>query len=718
MKHYIHLSSLGLVLTWVGLAEAVRKYTQAQTPTYVNDFATLISKSYTMVDMQAPPELQAECANIPKQDFPPGMVVVSSTRSTISSSEVQDQCGTANTCVIEGLTLQMDSSLKVHSLIVRNGGKFLWTDDTHPSTEDHIWLCAGYVAMEVGGAFTLKLQEASKHAWIYITNNGATHPSLRTRSFGAVGTKDDSDDQPMIDIQGRELDRTWSLLETPLVEGSSKLKLLHHPLHMGWQLNDRIAIAPTKDEASGEGQSFFIDDIEEDGTILLSGPSTFDHDAKAYLSPAGGEAVLQSAEVVNLSRNVVMTGDDFEEVQCDPTLPEAIPGTQTSALGCRCATFRDSCTVGLHTIHMLGGSSRIENTRVEKCGQRGIEGKYCLHFHQLEACPDCLFRNNAVEASQQRGLIVHGTHLSTAEANVFYDVRGASLYIEDGNELGNTLAYNVAICPWKFSDGGCTVPGTSNDQADTSLNQAGLYSVAPTNNLIGNRMANHFNGMFLEVNGVGRGPAYNKVCTRNTPIGRIEGNVFHSNGRFGTYILNNFPLHETGQSVAQNGFTTSCEAFTPTGEDNGYSTAIRNNLDYGNAFVGHYNVGDIQYNHHTSTNNLNLICKCPLRTKTQMSYVCSNVRSHCCYALLLSVQIGRKRKSSRTVVPLISGTHFFKAVQWPFPTLSVPLSWKALPFKMYCSKPITIAPWGPLDSSVCHYMFSTMSRGWNMLESG
>jgi hypothetical protein len=78
---------------------------------------------------------------------------------------------------------------------------------------------------------------------------------------------------------------------------------------------------------------------------------------------------------------------------------------------------------------------------------------------------------------------------------------------------------------------------------------------------------------------------------------------------------------------------------------------------------------------------LNLICKCPLRTKTQMSYVCSNVRSHCCYTLLLSVQIGRKRKSSRTVVPLISGTHFFKAVQWPFPTLSVPLSWKALPFK-------------------------------------
>ena len=198
MKHYIHLSSLGLMLTWVGLAEAVNKYTQAQTPAYVNDFSTLIFKSYTMVDMQDPPDFLTECANLRKQDFPLGTVVVSSTCSTISSSEVQDQCGTANTCVIGGLTLQMDSSLKVHSLIVRNGGKFLWTDDTHPSTEDHIWLCAGYVAMEVGGMFTFKLQEASKHSWIYIMNNDANHPSLCTRSFGAVGTKNGSDNQPMI----------------------------------------------------------------------------------------------------------------------------------------------------------------------------------------------------------------------------------------------------------------------------------------------------------------------------------------------------------------------------------------------------------------------------------------------------------------------------------------------------------------------------------------
>jgi hypothetical protein len=67
----------------------------------------------------------------------------------------------------------------------------------------------------------------------------------------------------------------------------------------------------------------------------------------------------------------------------------------------------------------------------------------------------------------QRGLIVHGTHLSISDSNVFYDVRGSAMYVEDGNEMHNTLQYNVAVCPWPQDDPvmqGCTVAGTSNAQ--------------------------------------------------------------------------------------------------------------------------------------------------------------------------------------------------------------------------------------------------------------
>lgn len=69
---------------------------------------------------------------------------------------------------------------------------------------------------------------------------------------------------------------------------------------------------------------------------------------------------------------------------------------------------------------------------------------------------------------------MHSTHSSLVEQNVLYNVRGAGIYIEDGNELYNDIKYNVVICPFIFGDRqlhGCTLPGTSNRIADTSDNQ-------------------------------------------------------------------------------------------------------------------------------------------------------------------------------------------------------------------------------------------------------
>jgi hypothetical protein len=39
----------------------------------------------------------------------------------------------------------------------------------------------------------------------------------------------------------------------------------------------------------------------------------------------------------------------------------------------------------------------LKYTRVEKCGQRGILGKYCMHFHLNQKCPNCAAIGNAVK---------------------------------------------------------------------------------------------------------------------------------------------------------------------------------------------------------------------------------------------------------------------------------------------------------------------------------
>jgi len=45
--------------------------------------------------------------------------------------------------------------------------------------------------------------------------------------------------------------------------------------------------------------------------------------------------------------------------------------------------------------------------------------------------------------------------------------------------------------------------GTDNDQADTTLNQSGLWGLSFTNYVIGNRFANNFNGMLYQEQGFG-----------------------------------------------------------------------------------------------------------------------------------------------------------------------------------------------------------------------
>jgi parallel beta-helix repeat protein len=73
-------------------------------------------------------------------------------------------------------------------------------------------------------------------------------------------------------------------------------------------------------------------------------------------------------------------------------------------------------------------------------------GRYCLHFHVMGDCPDCLLRGNAIDDAHFYGVSVHGTHRATVEDNVMYNVRGVGIYIEDGNEMNNTIKNNVITC--------------------------------------------------------------------------------------------------------------------------------------------------------------------------------------------------------------------------------------------------------------------------------
>ena len=149
-----------------------------------------------------------------------------------------------------------------------------------------------------------------KQGYIYIKNNGLKEDALKTRVFGAYASG-------KIFVTGRYLARTWSLLANRAIYGLNYISLLHNPLEMGWQIGDRIVIAPTESLSTGDAEGYIIDSFGENNTIRLldkygisSGVISSFFEAKPVYTGNNMSALVQ-AEVINLSRNIIITGNTF-----------------------------------------------------------------------------------------------------------------------------------------------------------------------------------------------------------------------------------------------------------------------------------------------------------------------------------------------------------------------------------------------------------------------
>lgn len=259
----------------------------------------------------------------------------------------------------------------------------------------------------------------------------------------------------------------------------------------------------------------------EAGVVL---PNVITIDPPLKRTTMGGNSTVRgkfsfelAAEVVNLERNVLITGPH--------------------------AQFEKS-TRGLHVIGAFAGVVRITHTRVEWCGQSsatpplgtGVTGRYCLHLHHLSHCPDCLLEGNAVEHGIEKGVTLHDTHDALIHRNVVWTLRGAGFYVEDGNEINNTISENVASCGdmpgvWNRGLRECKMPGVH-------AGGVGFYIIGMSNNYLHNRASGYETGLYTNGGSHGNGPARGLSCPIFTPFRRMEGNVMHHNTRWGLYLGN------------------------------------------------------------------------------------------------------------------------------------------------------------------------------------
>lgn len=151
-------------------------------------------------------------------------------------------------------------------------------------------------------------------------------------------------------------------------------------------------------------------------------------------TPANGQTptVLdERAEVVNLTRNIVIQGADDADW--------------------------NNAGFGVHVMVMGNQSvAQVDGVELRRCGQRRAVGRYPFHWHMLsyagngdfrgDAAPGAHYlRNASVHDSENRGVTVHGTCGVQVHATYAVDVRGHAFFFEDGPERRNEVSDCVAM---------------------------------------------------------------------------------------------------------------------------------------------------------------------------------------------------------------------------------------------------------------------------------
>ena len=437
--------------------------------------------------------------------------------------------------------------------------------------------------------------------------------------------------------------RPWTLLSADAPSGSDSLTVLACE---GWASGDAIVVAATGGEATRYSQ-LVSGSVEDnywaerrvvtgvapapggDGggcSVGLDHPLSFRHRGE-WLDGI----VPTQAEVANLNRSVLVTGPPIH--WRDATRP--VLGGQ----GLVTAQVGDS------------GAMQIEWARVERCGRIGL-GQYCLHFHLVGGCAGCAFTGNVVEGGVNKGITIHGTHHASVHENVVFDVRGASIYIEDGNEYNNTLSENVLICPTRSSGGAlegasgldgegyrCKLDGVPEHADSDFLEQAAIYTLSASNHFIGNRISGHENALYVNHQGNriwGIGAAASRTCVVSRPFGVVRGNVFHNCVGFGWYVNRAHPQKILTDADGHVTDFHSCLPFNlSSGIDNGAVTLVEDHVEYYNDFaLGFYDFGDLELRGLLSAlNNKGLYAK-SFRRGAATGPLCTNCTFHKCETVL------------------------------------------------------------------------------------
>ena len=175
----------------------------------------------------------------------------------------------------------------------------------------------------------------------------------------------------------------------------------------------------------------------------------------------------------------------------------------------------------------------LEGVEIKNFGQQGYLGRYPIHFHFCDHVDGSLVAKNTIRQSNQRCVVVHGTHNLVIQENVAFDTKGHCFIVEDGYETGNKFLYNLGA----LTDAPeVAIPnmGTNGEETDQKMPST-FWITNPTNIYVGNVAAGSSDSGFwfeLQLRG-DRANMFPNLDPKRASLALFKENVAHSNGKVG-----------------------------------------------------------------------------------------------------------------------------------------------------------------------------------------
>mmetsp|Transcript_7906 Transcript_7906/g.13899 ORF Transcript_7906/g.13899 Transcript_7906/m.13899 type:complete len:644 (+) Transcript_7906:3-1934(+) len=139
---------------------------------------------------------------------------------------------------------------------------------------------------------------------------------------------------------------------------------------------------------------------------------------------------------------------------------------------------------------LAGGAIYLDSVKFERMGQKGILGRYPIHFHHVGNVEGQHVINSIIVDSASRCIALHNTHKALIDNNICHNVLGHAIFLEEGNEVENIITNNLISDVIEPAQGDNLLLTDRDVQISRWRGPAGVWVSNPKNEIQGNTVVN------------------------------------------------------------------------------------------------------------------------------------------------------------------------------------------------------------------------------------